>query len=34
THGQSEVLSRYLGEALQIEAMPLKTLFTGQEGDV
>ncbi|MFZ4640867.1 MAG: ligase-associated DNA damage response exonuclease [Nodosilinea sp.] len=34
THGQSEVLSRYLGEALQIEAMPLKTLFTGEEGDV
>lgn len=27
THGQSEVLSRYLQEALKIQAMPLKTLY-------
>lgn len=30
THGQSEVLSRYLRETLQIQAMPLKTLFAGE----
>ncbi|MEO0457602.1 MAG: ligase-associated DNA damage response exonuclease [Cyanobacteria bacterium P01_A01_bin.114] len=33
THGQNEVLSRYLTEELGIEAMPLQTLFEG-EGDI
>lgn len=33
THGQSDVLSRYLNEVLEINAMPLKTLFEG-EGDI
>lgn len=30
THGQSDVLSRYLTETLGIEALPLKTLFEGE----
>jgi putative mRNA 3-end processing factor len=30
THGQSDVLARYLTEALQINALPLKTLFEGE----
>jgi len=33
THGQSDVLSRYLKEVLDIDAFPLKTLFEG-EGDI
>lgn len=33
THGQSDVVSRYLQESLNLEAMPLKTLFEG-EGDI
>ena len=33
THGQSDVLSRYLSEELEIHALPLKTLFEG-EGDI
>ncbi|MGA7935869.1 MAG: ligase-associated DNA damage response exonuclease [Kovacikia sp.] len=33
THGQSEVLSRYLSEIHGINALPLKTLFEG-EGDI
>ncbi|HIK17581.1 MAG TPA: ligase-associated DNA damage response exonuclease [Leptolyngbyaceae cyanobacterium M33_DOE_097] len=33
THGQSDVLSRYLRETHQLDAMPLKTLFEG-EGDI
>jgi len=33
THGQSDVLSRYLREVHQLDAMPLKTLFEG-EGDI
>jgi putative mRNA 3-end processing factor len=33
THGQSDVLSRYLQESLNLEAMPLETLFEG-EGDI
>ncbi|PSN15015.1 DNA ligase-associated DEXH box helicase [filamentous cyanobacterium CCT1] len=31
THGQSDVVSRYLQESLNLEAMPLKTLFEGEE---
>jgi putative mRNA 3-end processing factor len=31
THGQSDVVSRYLQESLQLEAMPLKTVFEGEE---
>ncbi|NEP18585.1 MAG: ligase-associated DNA damage response exonuclease [Leptolyngbya sp. SIO4C1] len=35
THGQTDVLSRYLRETMEIEAMPLKTLFEGElEGDI
>jgi len=30
THGQSDVLSRYLSETLEINALPLKTLFEGE----
>ncbi|HIK45746.1 MAG TPA: ligase-associated DNA damage response exonuclease [Leptolyngbyaceae cyanobacterium M65_K2018_010] len=30
THGQSEVVSRYLQESLHLEAMPLETLFEGE----
>ncbi|NJL48446.1 MAG: ligase-associated DNA damage response exonuclease [Leptolyngbyaceae cyanobacterium SM2_5_2] len=33
THGQSDVLSRYLQETLHLNAMPLNTLFEG-EGDI
>lgn len=33
THGQSDVVSRYLQESLHLEAMPLETLFEG-EGDI
>jgi putative mRNA 3-end processing factor len=33
THGQSDVLSRYLSEVHSLNALPLKTLFEG-EGDV
>jgi putative mRNA 3-end processing factor len=33
THGQSDILSRYLGESCQINAQPLRTLFEG-EGDI
>lgn len=33
THGQSDILSRYLGEVCQINAQPLRTLFEG-EGDI
>lgn len=33
THGQSDVVSRYLQESLNLEAMPLDTLFEG-EGDI
>ncbi|NJL37849.1 MAG: ligase-associated DNA damage response exonuclease [Leptolyngbyaceae cyanobacterium RM2_2_4] len=33
THGQSEVLSRYLCETYGLDALPLKTLFEG-EGDI
>ncbi|MFQ4135729.1 ligase-associated DNA damage response exonuclease [Nodosilinea sp. PGN35] len=33
THGQSDVVSRYLQESLHLEAMPLDTLFEG-EGDI
>ncbi|MBD2055891.1 ligase-associated DNA damage response exonuclease [Oculatella sp. FACHB-28] len=33
THGQSEVLSRYLHETYDLNAQPLKTLFEG-EGDI
>ncbi|MEO0407610.1 MAG: DNA ligase-associated DEXH box helicase, partial [Cyanobacteria bacterium P01_A01_bin.135] len=33
THGQSDVLSRYLQEALGLDAEPLETLFEG-EGDI
>ncbi|MGB3201911.1 MAG: ligase-associated DNA damage response exonuclease [Nodosilinea sp.] len=33
THGQSDVVSRYLQESLNLEAMPLETLFEG-EGDI
>jgi putative mRNA 3-end processing factor len=33
THGQSDVVSRYLQESLRLEAMPLETLFEG-EGDI
>jgi putative mRNA 3-end processing factor len=33
THGQSEVLSRYLNEVHGLNALPLKTLFEG-EGDI
>ena len=30
THGQADVLSRYLNEVMGINAMPLKTLFEGE----
>ncbi|MEO0869965.1 MAG: DNA ligase-associated DEXH box helicase, partial [Cyanobacteria bacterium J06642_11] len=30
THGQNDVLSRYLTEQLKITAMPLETLFEGE----
>jgi putative mRNA 3-end processing factor len=30
THGQADVLSRYLREVCDLEAMPLTTLFTGE----
>ncbi len=30
THGQSEAVARYLREALDLEAMPLETLFEGE----
>ncbi|MGB5972642.1 MAG: ligase-associated DNA damage response exonuclease, partial [Nodosilinea sp.] len=30
THGQSDVVSRYLQESLNLEAMPLDTLFEGE----
>ncbi|WP_421657004.1 ligase-associated DNA damage response exonuclease [Leptothermofonsia sp. ETS-13] len=33
THGQSDVLSRYLNEMYGLNAMPLRTLFEG-EGDI
>ncbi|MFE4106690.1 ligase-associated DNA damage response exonuclease [Almyronema epifaneia] len=33
THGQNEVLARYLRETYQLKALPLKTLFEG-EGDI
>ncbi|WOD40294.1 ligase-associated DNA damage response exonuclease [Nodosilinea sp. E11] len=33
THGQSDVVSRYLQESLNLAAMPLDTLFEG-EGDI
>jgi putative mRNA 3-end processing factor len=33
THGQSEVVSRYLNETLDLKAMPLDTLFEG-EGNI
>ena len=33
THGQNEVLARYLREVHQLNAMPLQTLFEG-EGDI
>lgn len=33
THGQSDILSRYLGETFRINAQPLRTLFEG-EGDI
>ena len=33
THGQSDVVARYLNETMDIEAMPLETLFEG-EGDI
>ncbi|MBD2256335.1 ligase-associated DNA damage response exonuclease [Pseudanabaena sp. FACHB-2040] len=33
THGQTEILSRYLQEVCQINALPLETLFEG-EGDI
>ncbi|MEL6137345.1 MAG: ligase-associated DNA damage response exonuclease [Cyanobacteria bacterium J06628_6] len=33
THGQTEVLSRYLREEMAIDAVPLKTLYEG-EGDI
>ncbi|MBE9140456.1 ligase-associated DNA damage response exonuclease [Nodosilinea sp. LEGE 07088] len=33
THGQSDVVSRYLRESLNLEAMPLETLFES-EGDI
>lgn len=33
THGQSEILSRYLSEVHGLNALPLKTLFEG-EGDI
>ncbi|NJN87324.1 MAG: ligase-associated DNA damage response exonuclease [Leptolyngbyaceae cyanobacterium SL_7_1] len=33
THGQTDVLSRYLTEAYGLNALPLKTLFEG-EGDI
>lgn len=33
THGQSDVLSRYMSETYGLNALPLKTLFEG-EGDV
>ncbi|HEY9623021.1 MAG TPA: ligase-associated DNA damage response exonuclease [Crinalium sp.] len=33
THGQTDVLSRYLSEVCGIHALPLKTLFEG-EGDI
>jgi putative mRNA 3-end processing factor len=33
THGQSDVLSRYLRESFELNALPLKTLFEG-EGDI
>ncbi|MBE9078636.1 ligase-associated DNA damage response exonuclease [Romeria aff. gracilis LEGE 07310] len=31
THGQNDVLSRYLREVLNLDAMPLDTLFEGEE---
>ena len=34
THGQNDVLSRYLNEALNIDASPLETLFQGEQDDV
>lgn len=33
THGQADVLSRYLNETLEVTAMPLETLYEG-EGDI
>lgn len=33
THGQNDVLSRYLQEVCNINAHPLETLFEG-EGDI
>jgi putative mRNA 3-end processing factor len=33
THGQSDIVSRYLREIVGVQAMPLKTLFEG-EGDI
>jgi putative mRNA 3-end processing factor len=33
THGQNDVLSRYLNEEMGIDASPLKTLFEGKKED-
>jgi putative mRNA 3-end processing factor len=33
THGQSDVVARYLNETMDVDAMPLETLFEG-EGDI
>jgi putative mRNA 3-end processing factor len=34
THGQNDVLSRYLNEQMPVEAQPLETLFEGEKGDI
>ena len=33
THGQNDVLSRYLNEKMDVEAQPLETLFEGEKED-
>ena len=33
THGQNDVLSRYLNEKMDVEASPLETLFEGEKED-
>ncbi|MGD1899695.1 MAG: ligase-associated DNA damage response exonuclease [Phormidesmis sp.] len=33
THGQNDVLARYLNEKMTVDASPLETLFEGEKGD-
>ena len=33
THGQNDVLARYLNEKMTVEAYPLETLFEGEKDE-